>query len=211
MPSWKAIHRSGMELYKNPRVVAFSLLLGGHGWLHTANPGILPCVPKPRWAKSQVQAQYPVPWLALPRGKHWHDWPLPTVIGGHCYILIAVNHLTKWVEASSVAFATAKNVASFLLKFIFSQHGSPRLLLSDNGLNFTSQVVTELSNIFGTCPTFAAPYHPATNGAVKRANETLVLIHANWPLPTLFIGPLPGCGSPGLSNKLPSRYWALSF
>lgn len=40
----------------------------------------------------------------------------------------------------------------------------------------SAQVVTELSALFGTCPTFAAPYHPATNGAVKRANCTLVLI-----------------------------------
>ena len=102
--------------------------------------------------------------------------PLPTAVGGHWFILIAVNHLTKWVEASSAATATAKNVAAFLLKFLFSRHGSPWVLLSDNGLNFTAQVVTELSTLFGTCPTFAAPYHPATNGAVKRANSTLVLI-----------------------------------
>ena len=65
--------------------------------------------------------------------------PLPTAIGGHRYILIAVDHLTKWVEASSAASATSKNVATFLLKFLFARHGSPRVLLSDNGLNFTSQ------------------------------------------------------------------------
>lgn len=102
--------------------------------------------------------------------------PLPKNIGGHCYILIAVDNLTKWVKASSAASATAKNVASFLLKVLFARHGSPQVLLSNNGLKFTSQVVTELSNLFGTCPTFAVPYHPATNGAVKRANRTLVFI-----------------------------------
>lgn len=102
--------------------------------------------------------------------------PLPTAIGGHQYILIAVNHLTKWVEASSSATASAKNVASFLLKFLFSRHGSPWVLLSDNGLNFTAQVVTEPSTLFSTCPTFVAPYHPATNGAVERAISTLVSI-----------------------------------
>lgn len=29
---------------------------------------------------------------------------------------------------------------------------------------------------FGTCTAFVAPYHPATNGAVKKANGTLVSI-----------------------------------
>lgn len=33
---------------------------------------------------------------------------LYTAIGGHKYILITVNYLTKWVEASYVASATAK-------------------------------------------------------------------------------------------------------
>ena len=102
--------------------------------------------------------------------------PLPIAAGGHRYILIAVNHLTKWVEAASSSSASAKATASFLLRHVFSRHGSPRVLLSDNGLNFTSQIVTKLSNLFGTYPSFAAPYHPATNGAVKRANGSLVSI-----------------------------------
>lgn len=102
--------------------------------------------------------------------------PLPVAVGGHKYIVLAIDHLTKWVEATSMASASAKSTASFLLRYIFSRHGSPDVLLSDNGLNFTSQVVTELSNLFGTYQTFAAPYHPATNGAVERANGTLVSI-----------------------------------
>ena len=95
---------------------------------------------------------------------------------GHQYILIVVDHLTKWVEAASLSLASAKNTALFLLHHVFSRHGSPNVLLSDNGLKFTSHVVTKLSNLFGKYQTFSAPYHPATNGAVERANSTLVSI-----------------------------------
>ena len=102
--------------------------------------------------------------------------PLPLAIGGHKYIVLAVDHLTKWVEAASMASASAKSTASFLLKNLFTRHGSPNVLLSDNGLNFTLQVISELVTLFGTYQTFAAPYHPATNGAVERANSTLVSI-----------------------------------
>lgn len=63
------------------------------------------------------------------------------------------------------------------------------MLLSNNGLNFTSQVVNELSALFGTCLTLAAPYYLANNGEVERAKSTLVFIlqrmasfdPLNWP------------------------------
>lgn len=97
-------------------------------------------------------------------------------IGGHQYILIAVNQLTKWAKASPAAFATAKNVASFLLKFLFSWNDSPRVLLSNNGLYFISQVVNKIFKLFETYPTFAAPCYMVTNGNLERGNGTLVSI-----------------------------------
>lgn len=73
--------------------------------------------------------------------------PLSVAAGGYQYILVAVDHLTKWFEDGSYFSATAKITASFLLYRVFSRHDSPSVLLFDNGLNFTSQAVTELSNL----------------------------------------------------------------
>lgn len=84
--------------------------------------------------------------------------------------------MTKWFKASSLLTDLAKCVALFLLKSLFSRHDSPGALISDNSLNFTTQVITELSILFGTFANFAAPYYPATDGAVKRANSTLISI-----------------------------------
>lgn len=68
------------------------------------------------------------------------------------------------MEASFTATSLAKNEASFFLKFLFSQHDSPRVLLSDNGFNFTAHVVTKLSNLIGMCTTFVAHTVPPQMG-----------------------------------------------
>lgn len=102
--------------------------------------------------------------------------PLPMALGGHKFIFLAIDHLNKLVEAASMASASAKATVSFLLKYIFSRFGRPKVLLSDNGLDFASQIVTELTSLFETYQIFAAPYHPSTNGTLERANGTLFSI-----------------------------------
>lgn len=102
--------------------------------------------------------------------------PLPVAAEEQQYILIAVDQLNKWFKAAYYSSATANVTASFLLCHILSQNGNPHALLSDKSLNFTSHVMTEFSNLFGTYPTFADPYHPVTNGVVEKANGTLIII-----------------------------------
>lgn len=58
---------------------------------------------------------------------------LPTVMRGHKYIIIVIDHLKKWVDATSSSSDSAKFIDSFLLQIMFSCHGSPNMLLSDNG------------------------------------------------------------------------------
>lgn len=74
------------------------------------------------------------------------------MLGGNQYILIAVDHLTRWVKAASYPSATNKFTASFLLQYVFLQHGSTCVLFLGNSINFTSQVVAKTSNLFGTYP-----------------------------------------------------------
>ena len=90
--------------------------------------------------------------------------PLPKSRTGCRFILIAVNHFSKWVEAKAVKDITAKTTANFLLHEIFYRHGCPQVLLSDNGTNFNARLVTSLVKQMGTHQSFLAPYNPATNG-----------------------------------------------
>lgn len=123
--------------------------------------------------------------------------PLPIAAGGHRYILINVDHLTKWVNAASSSSASVKISASFLLRHVFSHQGSPRVLISDNRFIFFSQIVTELSNLFGTFPSFAAPYHPATNGAIKKLMDPLSPSFSRW-IPVIPFTGLPILIKPSL-------------
>ena len=48
---------------------------------------------------------------------------------GMKYILVAVDYVSKWVEAISLANNEGKSVTAFLKKNIFSRFGTPRALL----------------------------------------------------------------------------------
>lgn len=55
---------------------------------------------------------------------------------------------------------------------IFSTHGMPRAIASDNGTNFTSSEFEQFMAQNGIKHIKAAPYHPASNGKVERAVRT---------------------------------------
>ncbi|XP_070022689.1 uncharacterized protein [Nicotiana sylvestris] len=63
--------------------------------------------------------------------------------GNKC-ILVAMDYVSKWVEA--VAFPTndANGVIGFLRKNIFTRFGTPRAIISDGGTHFCNRAFTKL-------------------------------------------------------------------
>ena len=55
------------------------------------------------------------------------------------------------------------------LHFIYSQHGLPEEVVSDNGPEFISNEFAEVMNRNGVKHTLVDPYHPQTNGAAERS------------------------------------------
>ena len=51
--------------------------------------------------------------------------------------------------------------------------GVPREILTDQGSNFTSQLLAELYRLLQVRPIRTSPYHPETDGLVERYNQTL--------------------------------------
>ncbi|MCQ7416394.1 transposase family protein, partial [Salmonella enterica] len=63
---------------------------------------------------------------------------------GYQYILLAVDYVTKWVEAIACVKSDAATVAKFLKKNIFTRFEVPRRLISDEGTHFVNKVMTKL-------------------------------------------------------------------
>ena len=92
---------------------------------------------------------------------------------GSRFIIAAIDRFTKWVKAEVISSPTAKITARFILSNIIARHGCPQIILSDNGTNFTSKLVTHLNELLGINYDKSPPYRPESNGAIERLNGTL--------------------------------------
>jgi hypothetical protein len=99
--------------------------------------------------------------------------PLPVTERNNRYIIVAIDYLTKWPEARALPDTTADQVALFIYEDIICRHGCPSKILSDRDTHFNNQVVKLLMEKFEIKHNFSTPYHPQTNGLVKRFNRTL--------------------------------------
>ena len=59
-----------------------------------------------------------------------------------------------------------------ILSTVFTTHGLPHKVVSDNGLSFTSEDFRAYMSNNGIFHVTTAPYHPASNGLVERAVQT---------------------------------------
>ena len=66
---------------------------------------------------------------------------------GFKYIMVAIDDLTKWVEAKPIRDLSARTTAKFIVKFIICCHSCPQYIKTDNGTNFRSHVIPLLTNL----------------------------------------------------------------
>ncbi|CAM4851903.1 unnamed protein product [Rotaria magnacalcarata] len=65
---------------------------------------------------------------------------------------------------------TAQTAAKFLKEDIISKFGTPKCILTGNGIHFTSYMMNELIKQIGSTHLYSTPYHHQTNGQVERSN-----------------------------------------
>lgn len=56
------------------------------------------------------------------------------------YIFLAVNYVSKWLEAIALPNYEGKSVTTFMKKIIFSRFGRPRAIISDGGSHFCNEL-----------------------------------------------------------------------
>ena len=67
--------------------------------------------------------------------------PLPETERHHRFLVVVVDHATKWVEAFPTKDVTATTIAELLYSNIICRFGPPKTLHSDRGTNFLSKNV----------------------------------------------------------------------
>ncbi|XP_022853762.1 uncharacterized protein K02A2.6-like [Olea europaea var. sylvestris] len=89
------------------------------------------------------------------------------------YILLAVDYVSKWVEAKALLTNDARVVVDFIKKHIFNRYGSPRAIISDGGSHFRNRLFQAVLHKYGVQHRIATPYHPQTSGQVETSNRQL--------------------------------------
>lgn len=96
----------------------------------------------------------------------------PATDRGNRYILTLVDYATRYPEASALRNIEAETVAEALVT-MFTRVGVPAEILSDQGSQFMSSVMKEMSRLLSMTQLVTTPYHPMCNGLVERFNGTL--------------------------------------
>ena len=100
--------------------------------------------------------------------------PLPESHRGNKYIQVITDGFTKWVELRAIPDQTAETCASHLVDAVISRFGCPLTVHTDQGRNYTGNVIKELCRLLEIKKTRTSPRRPQCNGQPERFNKTMI-------------------------------------
>nr|GEZ35813.1 reverse transcriptase domain-containing protein [Tanacetum cinerariifolium] len=126
-------------------------------------------------AKVDVIAKLPYP-TTVKRVRSFlgHDdfmGPFPSSRGNR-YVLVAVDYLSKWVEAKALPTNDARVVVKFL-KSLFARFKTPKAIISHRRTHFCNDKFPKVMSKYGVTHHLAIAYHPQTSGQVEVSNRGL--------------------------------------
>jgi transposase InsO family protein len=98
--------------------------------------------------------------------------PLP-ICQNYRYCLTLIDRFSRWPEAIPLREISAKTVAQAFFDNWIARFGAPRILTTDQGAQFESQLFSALLSLAGCKRIRTTAYHPAANGLVERWHRTL--------------------------------------
>ncbi|XP_042057940.1 uncharacterized protein LOC121802322 [Salvia splendens] len=101
--------------------------------------------------------------------------PFPSSYG-NTYILVAVDYVSKWIEAKDTTSCESGEVAKFLKSNIFNRYGVPMAVISDQGTHFQNRMIEALMKKYGVHHRLSTPYHPQSNGQAEISNREIKAI-----------------------------------
>ena len=99
--------------------------------------------------------------------------PLPRASNGAEYILVAVDHFTRWAEVKAVRRLTKETFVEWLRQDLIGRWGPMTRLTSDRGSNFVADLSKAMCEAWGVDKRTTTAWRPQANGLVERFNGTL--------------------------------------
>ena len=93
---------------------------------------------------------------------------------GKKYLLVCVDHFSKFVVAEPLVSKSAEEVATVLLNRLVLVHGAPQRIHSDMGREFVNKIIAHLVKLLGTEQSTTSGYNPRANGAAERVNREII-------------------------------------
>ena len=94
--------------------------------------------------------------------------------GKDVHMLIITDHFTRYAQAVVASSQTAKCTTQALWDWFVVNCGLPESIVSDQGQNFKSYLISELCKLTKVWKLHTIPYHPQTNGQCEQFNHTLI-------------------------------------
>jgi transposase InsO family protein len=107
-----------------------------------------------------------------------HIGPFPKNDSGMKYLLVVIDHFTKYVWVFATPDNNAHTTALLLWKHIFCIFGAPEEIHTDGASTLLSEELGQLYTLFGIQPLHSTAYYPQGNGVVERANGSVKKIIA---------------------------------
>ena len=115
-------------------------------------------------AEPLIPSQFPErPWQKV--GTDLFEWKKSN------YLLV-VDYFSRFIEVSKLSSTSSEAVIEHL-KSIFSRHGIPETVMSDNGPQYSAAIFGAFAIQYGFTHTTSSPRYPQANGAAERAVRTV--------------------------------------
>ncbi|KAI5311284.1 hypothetical protein L3X38_000038 [Prunus dulcis] len=105
-----------------------------------------------------------------------HSWPFrgwamdligriyPACSKQHCFIIVATNYFTKWVEAKPIKSTTSQEIITFIEEQIVQRFGIPESITTDKGTSFISREMQDMAEGLKIKLLQSTPYYAQANG-----------------------------------------------
>ena len=101
--------------------------------------------------------------------------------GKDAYVLIISDHFVRYAQAMVTSSQTAKFTAQAFLDQFLVHYGLPESIISNQGQNFESDLISELCKLPKVQKLHTSPYHPQTNGQCEPFNHTVINMLGTLP------------------------------